>query len=330
MPSEANVAADTKTANDLARHEDLRVWVGTPANAEILLQEGLLLIVEADQEKALQLRRDLGQRQEAMVFIEVLAAQSGTPVTWFLFNAPRLNGPLAADHWQEIYPNLRQTGQQARVGRCLADLLNDFTQHQDLRQNPFLRLHLRQGDPLAALEGLGEWMAALQEVEVATPAAREVWAKPVDRWLTERGFRKADGTTTTWRRDPVATQQLLLEEKEQLISQLKDQVANQEGLLRESLTRNQELSGECEKLRVSLDDLTAEHLKVLSELDEQRERREALTLQIKRFDDELDKLLTKMAHDYGEMGGEDSPSLDSSLIENESGVGAQPDSLPRE
>jgi chromosome segregation ATPase len=165
---------------------------------------------------------------------------------------------------------------------------------------------------------------------VATPAAREVWAKPVDRWLTERGFRKADGIGTTWRRDPVATQQLLLEEKEQLISQLKDQVAKQEGRLQEFLNRNQELSGECEKLRVSLDDLTAEHLKVLSELDEQRERREALTLQLKRFDDELDKLLSKMANDYEGTGGEDSLNLDSSSIECESGDGLQPDFLPRE
>jgi hypothetical protein len=283
MPSETRLAVDSETMAEQTGIGELTVCVGAPVSVRSLPATGGLMVVEADQEVAQLLRQDLAQRRDVWVCVDVLTESKDTPVTWFRFNAPRLNGPLTAEAWQTLYPNLRPMGAEARIGRPLDDLLNDWSQHQDVRPSPSLRLLLHQGDPLAVLGGLGDWMAAVQEVELAMPGAREVWASVVDGWLKQRGFREAEGASTRWCRDPVATQQLLLNEQERHIVQLEEQLATQAALLHEAQARNAELNAVCHQLQDSLDGLAAE--------------REALTRQFDQFGNELDKLLFKFEHD---------------------------------
>jgi hypothetical protein len=308
MPSEPSVAAGSAPSAEPAGHDGgLTVWVGAPDSARALPAAGRLLVVEAEQEKADQLRRNLLQRNEATVRVEVLSAQSGSSVMWFRFNASRLNGPLPVETWREAYPNLQRTGEETRVGRSLADLLNDWMSQVETRQRPLLRLRLGQGDPLAALGGLGDWLSELDAVELAVPGAREVWEVPVDHWLKERGFCDGEAAGTSWRRDPVATQRLLLAEKEQRIAQLEDQLASQAERLKEVQIRADDWSTSCDQLRTSLAHLTAERQALLEERDQQRARADALARQCDAFSAELDQLLARL--DQGVVGiGADPPS----------------------
>lgn len=308
MTSEPTVAADSASSAEPGGDDGgLTVWVGAPDSARALPTAGRLLVVEADPEKADQLRHNLRQRSEATVRVAVLSAQNDSPVRWFRFNASRLDGPLPAETWREAYPNLQQTGEETRVGRSLANLLNDWIPQGETRQRPLLRLRLGQGDPLAALGGLGDWLSALHAVKLAAPGAREVWEVPVDRWLKERGFCDGEDAGTSWRRDPVATQRLLLADRERRIALLEEQLASQAELLQDAQIRNEACNTSCDHLRASLEHLSAERQALLEERDRQRARADALALQFDAFSAELDQLLAKL--DQGGAGdGTDPPS----------------------
>jgi DNA repair exonuclease SbcCD ATPase subunit len=253
-----------------------------------LPSEGQLLLVEADPDQALRLKQELRGRQQVAVCAEVLAQQSGTPLRWYAFNDPRLNGPLDEQAWRERYPNLRRIGEEQRIGRRLEEVLNAWARQQQGSPEPLtLSLQLRQGDPLVALEGLGRWIAALQSVQLVMPAAREIWGQSVQAWLADRGFEAVEELAApTWRRDPLATQRLQLQQKEQQIAELEEQLASQAVRLLLGQTRHEELQGQlgeqseqraalgvrCEELQVRCEELEGQRDVFLAERDNLQEQ----------------------------------------------------------
>jgi len=267
---------------------NLTVWVGGPSAVAALPSEGQLLLVEADPDQALRLKQELRGRLQVAVCAEVLAQQSGTPLRWYAFNDPRLNGPLDEQAWRERYPNLRRIGEEQRIGRRLEEVLNAWARQQQGSPEPLtLSLQLRQGDPLAALEGLGRWIAALQSVQLVMPAAREIWGQSVQAWLADRGFEAVEELAApTWRRDPLATQRLQLQQKEQQIAELEEQLASQAVRLLLGQTRHEELQGQlgdqseqraalgvrCEELQVRCEELEGQRDVFLAERDNLQEQ----------------------------------------------------------
>jgi hypothetical protein len=178
-------------------------------------------------------------------------------VPWCLFNDARLNGPLDLQTWQARYPNLRQIGGEQRLGCSLADLLTNVGRH--LVDGPYtgLRLHLQQGDPLAALDGLGAWGEGLHSVELSMPAAAmALWAAPVFAWLEPRGFRACAGEAARWQRDAIASRRLLLQERNRALAQVQDLEA-----------RLQQLNNEREALQVQSQQQQEQMEHILRELD---------------------------------------------------------------
>ncbi|MEI8251964.1 MAG: hypothetical protein WCF98_12400, partial [Synechococcus sp. ELA057] len=250
---------------------NLTVWVGGASAVAALPSEGQLLLVEADPDQALRLKQELRGRQQVAVCAEVLAQQSGTPLRWYAFNDPRLNGPLDEQAWRERYPNLRRIGEEQRIGRRLEEVLNAWARQQQGSPEPLtLSLQLRQGDPLAALEGLGRWIAALQSVQLVMPAAREIWGQSVQAWLADRGFEAVEEQAApTWRRDPLATQRLELLQKEQQIAELEEQLATQAVRLLLGQTRHEEQQGQLSAQSTQIAEQSAQ-------MAEQNAQREAL------------------------------------------------------
>lgn len=201
----------------------ITVWVGAPSALTSLGDGGLQLVVEADRFQAERWRTAWPERHQLVVSEQVLAARSGVPVRWCLFNDARLNGPLDQSAWCAHYPNLRQLGMEQRMGCSLADLLTSLGEH--LPHGPYsrLRLHLQQGDPLAALKGLGAWLQGLEFVQLAMPVAGlKVWGSDVGGWLELQGFRTCEGQAACWQRDAIASQRPLLQERDQALARVQD------------------------------------------------------------------------------------------------------------
>jgi hypothetical protein len=235
----------------------ITVWVGAPAGHSALDDEGLHLVVEADPDRAQRCRTAWPEHPSLVVCDQVLAVQSDAPVRWCLFNDARLNGPLDQQAWKAHYPNLRQICEVQRLGCTLADLLTDVGRH--LMDGPYtgLTLHLQQGDPMAALDGLGAWLEGLHSVALALPAAAmALWAAPVGAWLELRGFRACAGEAARWKRDAIASRRLLLQERDRAMANVQDLEA-----------RLQQLSNEREALQVSSQQQQEQLEHILRELD---------------------------------------------------------------
>jgi len=235
----------------------ITVWVGSPSSLSALEAPGLHLVVEADPDRAQRCRTAWPEKPSLVVCDQVLAVQSDAPVRWCVFNDARLNGPLDQQAWKAHYPNLRQIGEEQRLGCTLADLLTDVGRH--LMDGPYtgLTLHLQQGDPLAALDGLGAWLEGLHSVALALPvAAMALWAAPVGAWLESRGFRACAGEAARWQRDAIASRRLLLQERDRALAKVQDLEA-----------RLHQLSNEREALQVHSQQQQEQLTHILRELD---------------------------------------------------------------
>ena len=203
----------TAVASDHGSGGEITVWVGVPGLARGLPSSGSLLVVEAEPQRARELRQVLRDRPEALVCEEVLAAENEATVRWHRFNDTRLNGPSDLTIWQQYFPNLRQIDEEQRCGRRLGDLLDNWVPREGEQALAPLHLVLRQGDPLAALTGLGPWISHLQTVQLMLPWPEETM-QLAETWLAEQNFGQDPQTSAMWNRDPVATRDWLLKEKE--------------------------------------------------------------------------------------------------------------------
>ena len=235
----------------------ITVWVGVPKQLSSLADAGLHLVVEADPTRAERCRTAWPEHPGLVVCNQVLATQSDASLRWCLFNDARLNGPLDQQAWLAHYPNLRQIGEEQRLGCPLADLLANVGRH--LVDGPYtgLSLHLQQGDPLAALDGLGLWRQGLHTVELALPAAAmALWAAKVGAWLESRGFRACAGEAARWQLDAIASRRLLLQERDRALAQVQELEA-----------RLQQLSSEREALQLQSQQQQHQLEQILRELD---------------------------------------------------------------
>jgi hypothetical protein len=186
----------------------------------------------------------------------VLAAENEATVRWHRFNDTRLNGPSDLTIWRQRFPNLRQIDEEQRCGRRLGDLLDNWVPREGEQALAPLHLVLRQGDPLAALAGLGPWISHLQTVQMMLPWPEETM-QLAEAWLAEQNFGQDPQTAAMWNRDPVATKDWLLKEKEK-----EKQVL---------FAANKQLNSDCEAMRAERDILAAKLELLSAEIQELRQ-----------------------------------------------------------
>jgi len=265
----------TAVGSDHGSGEEITVWVGAPGLSRELPSSGSLLVVEAEPQRARELRQVLRDRPEALVCEEVLAAENEATVRWHRFNDTRLNGPSDLTIWQQYFPNLRQIDEEQRCGRRLGDLLDNWVPREGEQALAPLHLVLRQGDPLAALDGLGLWISHLQTVQLMLPWPEETM-QLAEAWLAEKNFGQDPQKAALWNRDPVATKDGLLKEKEEEKQAL--------------LATNQKLINECERTRAERDLLAAELEQITGQYQELRDNQSQTQADIQQSQIEVEKL----------------------------------------
>jgi hypothetical protein len=254
---------------------EITVWVGAPSLVTRFPSAGRLLVVEAEPKRAQELKQELRERPKAQICQEVLAAETGTMVRWHRFNDVRLSGPIDLGTWQKRYPNLRQSDEEQRLGQNLGELLDSSISRDEGHAPAAIHLMLRQGDPLAALVGLGSWISQLETVQLMLHWP-EVTMQLVEAWLMEHHYRQDPQSSAVWNRDPLATRDWLLKEKE---------IEKQNLLI-----TNHELNKELDKMRTEKI-LLAEQLKQLSEkLERIKVTKELTEAEIQKSRIENDKL----------------------------------------
>ena len=283
-----------------ASGEEITVWVGAPSFVAGLPSWGRLLIVEADHAKARELREVLKENIKAQVCEEVLTAESGDIVQWHRFNDMRLNGPSDLMTWQPQFRNLRQIDEEQRYGRSLVELLDNWAPQEGGQTVAPLHLILRQGDPLAALMGLGQWIGHLETVQLMLPWP-EATMQVVETWLIEKNFNKDPQSKNTWERHPLTRRDLLLKEKEnekrflhdanQRLNRDLEVIQTEKSLLEENLTY---LSAEFEELKKAQDLTQAGLSQCQAEAEQQRSEGERLKLVCQQLETEKSELVQKV------------------------------------
>jgi len=200
----------------------LNVVIGAPSLIT-QLPAGPTLLVEADGERLAALSAALEHRQHPLRWHQaVLAAEADAVLTWHRFSDRRLDGPLGLEGWQPHYPNVQLLASQSLAGTRLESLLEDWPQAKV--SSVTFQLLVRQGDPLAALQGAGPWLRRLERVELLGPVAVPFSGETMDTWLVMRGFCREEGRQDAWRRDPLATRLLALDALQQERDQLAEQL----------------------------------------------------------------------------------------------------------
>jgi hypothetical protein len=200
----------------------LHVVAGAPVMTGHL-PPGPCLLVEADPDRLHTLVAASEGWPHPLVWHQgTLAAQAGSELPWHVYSDGRLDGPLGVDIWNTFYQNASLLKEQTIEGLALAGLLSNWPLARD--DDSDLHLWIRQGNPLDALNGAGEWLGRVQRVALLAPKASLVWADAVDAWLGERGFERQEGSGVVWERDLLATQRLKMHalrvERDQLATQL--------------------------------------------------------------------------------------------------------------
>jgi hypothetical protein len=290
----------TAVASDHGSGEEITVWVGVPGLARGLPSSGSLLIVEAEPQRARELRQVLRDRPEALVCEEVLAAENETKVRWHRFNDTRLNGPSDLTIWQQHFPNLRQIDEEQRCGRRLGDLLDNWDPREGEQALAHLHLVLRQGDPLAALAGLGPWTSQVQTVQLMLPWPEETM-QLTEAWLAEHRFVQDAKTAALWNRDPIATRDWLLKEKEKekqsLIAAERQLHRDYEAVQTDNVllsAKLEQLSSKFEDLRKAQDLTQADIGKSQAEADKLKSKLESLQQECQQLTREKSELLQKL------------------------------------
>jgi hypothetical protein len=269
------LTTSTAAGSDDNGGNQITAWVGVPGIARCFPKSGPLLVIEAEPEKAQELRHVLREQPEALVCEEVLTVNNEELVRWNRFNDARLNGPSGLTQLRERFPNLEQIDEEQRVGRRLGDLLDNWTPRQGEQGLTQLHLVLRQGDPLAALAGLGTWLSQLETVQLILPWP-EATMRLVETWLLEHGFRQDPHTATMWKLDPIAKGDLLLKQKE-----------NEKQAL---LAANQQLDSAYEAMKSEKEFLMARLEEVSTQWQEVREAQDLALVDIQKSQDEAEKL----------------------------------------
>ncbi|WP_413440963.1 hypothetical protein [Synechococcus sp. MIT S1220] len=241
-----------------AKH--FHVLIGAPTLADHL-PHGPALVVDADQTQLDRLASDLKENAAVFSFpcvllCAVVSAEPGQLLPWFSFSDGRFDGVLAPEHWTSGAGNLRCLHQQTRTGQTLAALLDEAALPLEEHQTGCLLM--RQGDPLAAIAGCGDWAALFQTVQVLSPQAEKHWAGVLAGQLEPLGFRRQD--------DGLLFQRSGLQMLRSLVERLQDQRA---ALVQE---RDEQLS-ERRQLAQTLEDAQQTHAKELARVQDFADQR---------------------------------------------------------
>ncbi len=195
------------------------VVIGAPALAS-QLPAGCKLLVEAEDKRLQAIRQDLQASGDSAMLLRsaVLSARSNEPLGWHRYSDGRLDGPTPPEQWASIFPNVSHLGSEDKPTVTLADLLSSLSEEI---QPGGLSLSIRQGDPVAILEGSGPWLGRLEQVELTAPKAEQLWGEATGHWLAQRGFEPEAGSSLRWKRHPLMAQmQALQAERDGLVEQV--------------------------------------------------------------------------------------------------------------
>ena len=267
------------------------VLIGAPTLADHLPQ-GPSLVIDADQTQLDRLASDLKENASVFQFpsvlrCAVLSLEPGHLLPWFSFNDSRFDGVLAPEHWADGAPNLRCLHQQMLGGERLSDLLDEAA--LPLEEHQTGALVVRQGDPLAALAGWGDWAALFQTVHVITPQAADHWAGVLTEQLEPLGFRR-QGDGLLFQRSGVQMLRSLVErlqdQRAALVEERDEQLAARRQLA-QTLEEEQQRYGEeiarvqtlaDQRLDETLRDLNGSRTVVIEERDQLKQHLAALEL----------------------------------------------------
>jgi len=257
------------------RREEITVCVGVPGVVSGLPNRGRLLVVEADQEKARELRHMLRERPETLVCQEVLGVVNEGIVQWHHFNDSRLSGPSDLTAWKVRFPNLKQIDEEQLSGKRLGDLLGHWGPGEGGQTLGPLHLVLRQGDPIAALKGLGPWLSQLETVQLMLPWPEET-IRRLESWLKEHNFCQDSHGEARWKIDPIARRDSLLNEQE------KEKLA--------MLEANNLLRNDFELIKAEMSIFVAERAQHAAHLQEIREAKSRTRSALEQSQAESEKL----------------------------------------
>jgi uncharacterized coiled-coil protein SlyX len=157
--------------------------------------------------------------------------------------------------WQHLYPNVQLLSKESRSGRLLKNLVQAWANEHAPDQVIFLDLELRQGDPVAALMGLGSWIQSVTSVRLEMPVAKENDESIMVDWLQKQGFQLTDDSTKEWKRNPLTTLELTVKQQNHTIAELENKLQELSRQRDEEQARAIDLAKELEHLNSELGDI---------------------------------------------------------------------------
>jgi len=239
----------------------LVVLVGSPFSYTQWVRMGPVLLIEANVDRVQQVCHEIARDQaNVVVYQEVLTEEDGAALDWYVFNDSRFDGHRPLSLLQPSFPNLRLLATEQRCGRQLGQLLDQWRLSHDVGPSIQWHLQVRQGDPLAALRGLGAWLESLESVSLHL-ASEDALAYPeLELWFRLHGFRAVKEAHATWLRDPIATLQFLNQQQKKQILYLENTLLELTDQRDYQTARAADLEEKLSMLNQEIDDLLAEIL----------------------------------------------------------------------
>ena len=206
-----------------SRPRRITVCVGVPGSLYSISFDGLVLVIEADTLKSNRFYSDLCSFDaHTLLYQEVLSSRRGDIIHWLTFNDGRFNGTVSEKTLRSVHPNLRKTGDEVRIGSLLCDVLDIAGLHLAEGSLTPWTLCLNEGDPLAAIEGLGDWMYSLHSVHLSMPRALSAyWMPALSSKLESLNFTQVcSAEDCCWQRDLALSMRLLYNDNQKLRSVL--------------------------------------------------------------------------------------------------------------
>ena len=284
--------------------KSFHVLIGAPAFLDHL-PHGPCLVIDADQSRLDQLKREYEQREHpypCSTRCAVLTAEPHTSLQWFTYTDRRFDGVLKPEAWTGYVNNLSCLLEETLAGSTLESLLEEA--NLPLEEHHSGCIAIRQGDPLAVVAGAGGWRDLIQSVELFSPDAERHWDSVMTMQLEPYGFRHLSGQSH-WQRpdkkmllfqlerlqqqraDLVAERDEQLSGRQELAERLEQQQKDMETLIQErdeQLSGRQELAGRLEQQQKDMETL-------IQERDEQLSGRQELAERLEQHQKELELVL---------------------------------------
>jgi len=264
--------------------KSFHVLIGAPAFLDHL-PHGPCLVIDADQSRLDQLKREYVQREHpypCSTRCAVLTAEPHTSLQWFTYTDRRFDGVLRPETWSGYVNNLSCLLEETLAGSTLESLLEEA--NLPLEEHHSGCIAIRQGDPLAVVAGAGGWRDRIQTVELLSPDAERHWDSVMTMELEPYGFRHLSGQSHWQRPD----KKMLLFQLERLQQQRADLVAERD----EQLSGRQELAERLEQQQKDMEKLVQERDEQLSGRQELAERLEQQQKDMETLIQERDEQLS--------------------------------------